>query len=178
MPKCKVCKTKFKPKYNTLEQVCSVKCAIAYAKEKERIKKAKNESDLKDGLEQKSISKYLLTTRTIVHKAIKHRDRGKPCISCGCSWNEDFQAGHGFKAETYKSLRFDFQNINGQCVKCNIRLEGNFDNYILNLPYRIGQEEFDKLKKRAELDKHFNKHWTITELDEIRKQAKELLKIN
>jgi len=125
--------------------------------------------------ETSGIVSRLKYTRTQVHKAVRLRDKFKPCISCGCQWKSNFQAGHCYAAGNYKSLRFDFFNINGQCEKCNLFEGGKETDYLLMLPARIGRIQFKKLNQRATKDKKFNKHWTNTELDEINKQAKAII---
>lgn len=123
----------------------------------------------------KGIATALKTTKTVVHKMVRLRDKGKPCISCGCQWNDGFEAGHCYPTK-FRSIRFWFYNINGQCFKCNNFEDGNQDNYLLNLPERIGQERFDELQRLAKEDRKFNKHWTKDELSEIRKEAKKKIK--
>jgi hypothetical protein len=128
----------------------------------------------KEHTEKKGIAGALLVTKTLVHAYIRERDKYKPCISCGCQWNNEFQAGHYYPAGSFETLRFDLRNINGQCQKCNLHLEGNFENYTLNLPNRIGKENFDELVKLAEIDKQFSKVWNLENLKEIRNQIKKL----
>lgn len=117
-----------------------------------------------------------LSTKMAVHKFVRERDKGKECISCGCEWNSDFQAGHFYAAGSFETLRFNLSNINGQCQKCNLFLNGNFDNYSLKLPNRIGLVNYNELIKLAEIDKQFVKVWTIEKLNEIKENIKELTK--
>jgi len=123
--------------------------------------------------ETKTLKASLINTRMQVHAYVRERDKGKPCVSCGCDWNNNFQAGHYYKAETFETLKFNLENINGQCQKCNLFLDGNFDNYGLNLPSRIGIDKFNELTKLAEVDKHFSKVWNVENLKEVRKLLKE-----
>jgi len=87
--------------------------------------------------------------KTLVHKAVRLRDQYKPCVSCGKSWNSEFQAGHYFKAELYNTIKLHFDNIHGQCVQCNIHEEGNLNEYALRLPNRIGEDKFKQLNELA-----------------------------
>ncbi len=48
-------------------------------------------------------------------------------------------AGHYFAKEFYKSVRFDVDNIHGQCVRCNKYLSGNLIPYRENLLIKIGE---------------------------------------
>jgi hypothetical protein len=131
----------------------------------------------KDYNEKKGISASLVNTKTVVHSYVRERDKFKPCISCGCNWNDEFEAGHHYSANSYLTLKFNLDNINGQCFFCNNKKEGNFDNYALNLPNRIGLERYNELVKLAGIDKQFSKIWNLDKLKEIRENIKILKKI-
>ena len=133
----------------------------------------KTEKELKDKTET---TRALNNTKTQVHTYVNKRDRYKPCISCGCQWNKQFEAGHLFSANNYRSIKFHLYNINGQCYECNHLKNGNEAAYLTNLPERIGQEATDELIQLANLDKQTNKHWTAIELKEIRNHVNKLTK--
>lgn len=134
------------------------------------------EKAIKDSKHKSKIQAHLVNTKEIVHEMIRLRDKGKPCISCGCQWNSDFQAGHCFAVNNYRSIRFNFDNISGQCEYCNLFLDGNVPEYILSLPNRIGVAKFDELKSLARRDKKFIKKWSRDELAEIREKARQIIK--
>jgi hypothetical protein len=134
------------------------------------------EKAYKEHKEKKGIAGALLVTKTLVHAYVRKRDQGKPCISCGCQWNDKFQAGHYYPGGSFETLKFNLDNINGQCEQCNLFKSGNFENYTLNLPKRIGSDRFDNLVKLAEIDKQFNKVWNLENLKEIRENIKKLNK--
>ena len=113
-----------------------------------------------------------INTRMQVHTAVRKRDIGMPCISCGANWDQSFQAGHFYKSETFTTLKYHLDNIHGQCQKCNLFMDGNFDNYSLRLPSRIGQERYNALVELASIDKHQQKVWTLESLKEVRKNLK------
>lgn len=71
----------------------------------------------------------------------------------------NFQAGHYFKSELFSTIRFHEWNINGQCEQCNMRKDGNVNNYALRLPDRIGQENFNELTRLASLEKKTDHKW-------------------
>lgn len=127
--------------------------------------------------ERKGLPHLLTNTKNAVHAYVKERDKDKPCISCGTPWSSNFHAGHFYKAELYSSLRFNFLNINSQCQQCNTRLEGNLNAYAINLPLRIGPENFKELERISVLDKHEKFKWEREVLIEIRKLAQKKLKI-
>lgn len=131
------------------------------------------EKAVKEKKERSALSAAHNTTKTIVHEYIRERDKGKPCISCGCNWKPNFQAGHYYSAGSFETLKYDVNNIHGQCEQCNLFNSGNFENYTLLLPYRIGKEAFEKLTHLASIDKQFSKVWDVEKLKSIREQIKE-----
>jgi hypothetical protein len=134
------------------------------------------EKAYKENKEKKGIAGALLVTKTLVHAYVRKRDKDKNCISCGCQWNDKFQAGHYYPGGSFETLKFHLDNINGQCEQCNLFKEGNFENYTLNLPERIGKERFDNLVRLAQIDKQFSKVWNLENLKEIRENIKKLNK--
>ena len=160
MKKCKVCRKEFKPTYSSVQMVCSPKCAIEYTKQKKKNKQVLDKAK-KERNDEKRLKTALKTTELAVHKYIRERDKGKPCISCGKPWQPTFQAGHLFSRKQYGGLKYHLDNIHGQCEYCNLRLEGNVTEYTLRLPDRIGSDRFDKLIKLARLEKKYVKKWTL-----------------
>lgn len=130
----------------------------------------------KEKSDKTSLGWLLINVRTICHDYIKLRDKYKPCISCGFPWNKNFQAGHFKKAELFSSLKFNEFNINGQCVGCNIRKDGNVQEYELRLPERIGIENFNEINKLAEIDHSLNHKWDREELIKIKKYYQNKIK--
>lgn len=126
----------------------------------------------KDHKETSALKLALANTKLKVHAFVRERDKGKPCASCLIEWSPAFQAGHFYKCETFNTLRFNLDNIHGQCVQCNIRKDGNHDYYAIHLPNRIGSERYNALVSLAEIDKHFEKFWDLEKLTEIRKRLK------
>lgn len=166
--KCVVCSKAFKP-FKTTQRVCSNLCAIKWAKDKQEAQE-KGLKNFKDGLNHsKTLKKLMESTTKKVHKYIRDRDKGKPCASCDAPWTPDFQAGHYFNKKQFNGIRFDLNNIHGQCPKCNLYEEGNYAEYSIRLRARIGEEEFGKLLARANKSKRFPHTWTIHELREIQK---------
>ena len=171
--RCKECSNLFVP-YNSLQIVCGVDCAIKYNKKKAKADKEKIDRLYQEKKERLSLATVLGYTKTRVHQYIRKRDEGKPCISCGASYKEDFDAGHFYPAGKFTALKFDLNNIHGQCIQCNRYKEGNFEMYSLSLPNRIGIQAYQNLVKRAETSIKHVKKWTRTELKQIQKHIKEL----
>ena len=126
----------------------------------------------RDRKENSSLGTLIKNTATICHKYIRLRDKYKPCISCLEPWNDTHQAGHYYKAELFSTIKLHELNINGQCVGCNIRKDGNESLYRVNLPQRIGEDKFKELNDLALLDKKLNHKWDRTTLEEIRNYYK------
>lgn len=68
---------------------------------------------------------------------IRLRDHGKRCVSC----NEFkvLQAGHYYAVKGYDSLRFNTDNIHGECAYCNGFNESHLIGYGKNIEKRIGR---------------------------------------
>jgi len=158
--------------YNSKEGKAKIERATFKATESSRsLKKA-----IKEKKETKGITAQLLYTKTIVHEMVRLRDKYKQCISCNQQWNDTFQAGHYYPAGNYKSIKFNFLNINGQCRKCNLMNDGSHEEYKVLLPGRIGKENFNIIEDLARQDKKSNKYWTIEELKNIQKEARKIIK--
>lgn len=161
---------------NTDEGRIEVKKAIINAT-KPRAEFEKVKKTYEEETKIKTLIKYAVT---VVHKKVRLRDKGLDCISCGCKWHDGFQAGHFHKAELYSNIRFNDLNINGQCVKCNIREDGNYIGYTTGLAERKGIEVVEYLQKKVDDYKINGFKWDIDELREIiarnRKEIKDLEK--
>ncbi len=173
--KCRNCQCKFEPK-NALQVVCGMKCAIEYNKTKKEKQAIKLKELEQNDKEEKKLKASIINTKVQVHEYVRLRDKGKNCISCNTQWNQNFQCGHHYKSETFITLRFNLDNLAGQCKRCNLFLEGNFDNYALNLPNRIGIDRYNELVRLASIDKQFDKVWNLENLKEIREEVKKLKK--
>lgn len=106
----------------------------------------------------------------VVNRYIRKRDEMKPCVSCDNGLVA--HAGHYIAQGSGGALRFNEENLNGQCIHCNVWKHGNLLEYRINLAIRIG------IKKVNWLEDHRKdmKKWTRTELLEIEEQYKEKLK--
>ena len=147
---------------------------------KAELKATKDRRGLEEAEEEhknrKGLTTLLKSVRTVCHKYIQLRDKGRPCISCDTQWKGDFHASHYYKSELYSTLRFDEYNINLSCVQCNIREEGNLSEYTERLPGRIGKDKFDELNRLAGLDKKINHKWDREELISLRNYFRNKIK--
>jgi len=170
---CKVCKEQFTPKRATTEIVCSFSCSLEWAKiqkekkQADKLKQVRKEvKELKEKLKTKK--DYEKELQTVVNKFIRLRDKDKPCISCDKPLLNKFDAGHFYPAGSYKNLRFNEDNIHGQCVACNQHRHGNLLEYRPRLIKRIGQERLDELDRLRTIPAHFM-------IDELKKMKSEYL---
>ena len=125
---------------------------------------------------KKSLSYLIQNTVNICHEYIRERDKNKPCISCGEPWHSGFHAGHFYKAELYSTLKFDENNINGQCQGCNNFNDGNESGYRVGLIKRYSKGYIDLLDSKALLEKKERFKWDRIKLLDIQKYYKQKLK--
>lgn len=144
MKRCKVCKQPFTPTYSSLQATCvKPKCLIEWGRMAER-KKAKREiRQMRENI--KSVSQYRRELQKIFNEFIRLRDRHQPCISCGKTLPAKYDAGHFYSVGSYPNLRFNEDNVHGQCVECNQHRHGNLLEYAPRLTERIGFERASKL---------------------------------
>ena len=155
MAKCKNCKSVFSPRFSSLERYCwNPECKTIEALQKlEKHKKTeasiqrKTQRTLKkEAIERlKTHSEWLQDLQKEVNRYVRKRDEGKPCISCSRILRGKYDAGHFFSVGSYPNLRFNLENIHGQCVHCNQHLHGNLIQYQINLEKRIGAEKMREL---------------------------------
>jgi len=144
--------------------------------DKERKRKESLNKAIAEKKRQESVKVLLRQVKQICHEYIRKRDEGKSCVACGAPWNEDFQAGHYFKAELYSELKFDERNIHGQCRKCNLHLEGNVQEYTFGIQERISYDDFVEINNIAKNSKKHSYKWDVQELKELKKYYRNKLK--
>ncbi|MEE8288973.1 MAG: recombination protein NinG [Nitrosomonadaceae bacterium] len=162
MPRCKICKVKFKSKY-FLQKACvrpdclakwakqdrEAKAEIKHKEDKRRLKD--NDKPLRDREAQKAFNAY-----------IRARDSDLPCISCGRFHTGQYHAGHYKSRGAHPELRFNELNCHKQCSACNNHLSGNIANYRPMLLIKIGAEKLDWIE-----GPHEPKKYTCAELKEV-----------
>lgn len=173
--KCKFCPTKFTPR-NSLQTVCSPKCAIQLAnqlsdRKQKRQEKAERAAWNKRKADVKPIKHWEDMTQRVVNDFIRERDRELPCISCGTWETVQWEAGHFRSRGAASHLRYHEDNISKQCHRCNVQLSGNQQQYRINLISKIG------LQRVIALESDNNPHrYTREELDSLRAKYRALLR--
>jgi hypothetical protein len=79
--------------------------------------------------------------------------KNKPCISCGVDLKTEavgggYDAGHFLSRGAKPHLRFNENNVFGQCKRCNRYLSGNVANMREGVRDRIGQQALDDTRIR------------------------------
>ena len=104
----------------------------------------------------------------VFHAFIRERDKERGCISCGSF--VEVQAGHYHSAGQNNHLRFNPDNVNGQCKRCNYFLRGAQAKYRMNLIEKIGRERVEKLDLlAADKSSHKTDRFFLIELLELYK---------
>lgn len=152
---CKVCDKQFL-RFRTTQSVCGPRCAAKVGKTQRAALKLAL-------INMRPRSRWLDDTQKAVNAYVRARDRYKPCISCRCPWEPMFQAGHYLSRGARPELRFDLDNIHGQCVRCNMHLHGNQAMFRLGLVERKGIELVERLE-----GPHVAQKWPIDELKTMR----------
>lgn len=168
--KCKQCGKPFIQSYSTLQVVCSVPCSIIWSSKKESEKRVKQMK--KDLITHKD---YVQILQKVFNTYIRKRDKDKPCISCGKPLTGKYDAGHFFPT-TKQALRFDEDNVHGQCVQCNQHKHGNIANYANFLPKRIGWDRFEDLYAKSNAEFKVSIDWLKEKIEYYKQLNKTLLK--
>ena len=174
MARCKECKDKFEPKY-FLQKFCMNKteCITAhvnYSKDVQSKKWKTKKKALKENL--KTHKDYLKELQTVFNTFIRVRDKDKGCISCGKPLIKKYDAGHFYSVGSSPELRFNENNVHGQCVYCNQHLHANIHAYTERLPLRIGEYTFKELKSLRGVSNKL----TIKELIDLKQVYKNKIK--
>jgi hypothetical protein len=140
--KCVQCKDKFTPQNNN-QICCSGFCAYEYVKKQTAKNWQKEKKELKEKLMSKS--DYLNILQKVFNTFIRMRDKDKNCISCDRKLIGKFDAGHFFSVGAYPNLRFNENNVHGQCVYCNRDKHGNVKEYDLRLQMLLSDTEYQML---------------------------------
>lgn len=150
----------------------SLTCACAWAEQeaakrqaaaarKAKREAAEHRAKLADS---KRLSHWLGLTERVVNHYILTRDVDEPCISCGATQSVLFQAGHYLSVGARPELRFNPNNINKQCHRCNVFLSGNQAAYRVGLVSKIGADGVECLE-----GPHATAKYTREALEELRK---------
>jgi len=160
--KCKNCLELFTPTQPMQSVCCPFPCAVEWAKKLQAKKKLTEDNKAKKEFNENDRKFLLELAQKTVNTFIRMRD-GKYCISCESSGEgRQYQAGHYKSQGGNSALRFDENNLNVQCVYCNMHQSGNLAKYRINLIKKIGIDAVIHLETTKN-----TKLWTVDELKEI-----------
>ena len=124
--------------------------------------------------DKKSIPQLIAIATEWCNRYVRLRDQNKPCVSCGQF--RTLQAGHFYSAGHYPALRFDLNNIHGQCHSCNLHLHGNLNEYRRRITGRISKDDLKLLDYTADLNKRQSFKWDRASLIDVIEECKRLVK--
>jgi len=94
------------------------------------------------------------------------------CISCEeLKPVNQMNAGHYYPKEPlqYRSVKFDLDNIHGQCVRCNKYLSANLIPYRANLLLKIGEQRLKQLEMKAGLNNFkYTRDFLIEQIEKLK----------
>ena len=133
------------------------------------LKKKKSSTGKKTGKSRLStLTRKLDEIFSLYIRARDSKDGHFRCISCGRILPyEQADCGHYF-SRTHKNTRWDEENANSECRKCNRYCSDHLEGYRIHLIEKIGQRNFDLLSVRA----HQIRKWSEFELEELIKYYK------
>ena len=136
---------------------------------------------------KKTTAKLKQDLQKLFNKFIRERDSDGirfTCISCGETKPVDqMNAGHFFAVGGYDGLRFDEDNVHGECAYCNCWNESHLIKYTINLQGKIGLKRFNELLERAQAYKRsgqvsflnrIESKWYRPDIEELIKHYKNL----
>ena len=154
--KCVTCKDLFPKESMIIANVgefCGKECQRDYGlKNIEKVLQKARDGALKAYKPQrKKVNKDDLRTRKratkeACHKYVRFRDIGKRCVSCGGELGEGYHCGHFLESGNNPRIRYDEDNLAGQCVSCNVFKGGASAEYRKELIRRIGIERVERLE--------------------------------
>jgi len=111
----------------------------------------------------------------LINAKVRRRDSVKGyfiCISCDeLKPANQMNAGHYYPKEPlqYRAVKFDFDNIHGQCVRCNKYLSANLIPYRANLLLKIGEQRLKQLEMKAGLNNFkYSRDFLIEQIEKLK----------
>lgn len=97
------------------------------------------------------------------------------CISCNQPKSLDkLEAGHYLSAGHNGIVRFNEDNVHGQCHRCNFHLHGNQSNYRIGLIKKIGNERVEMLESLSRMRHKWSREGLINVIVTYKEKSKEL----
>ncbi|WP_213279304.1 recombination protein NinG [Chryseobacterium indologenes] len=130
-------------------------------------------AEIRSKYKGKSIEALIETLQKLVNAKVRKRDSKDGyfiCISCDeLKPVNQMNSGHYFAKEFYKSVRFDLDNMHGQCVRCNKYLSANLIPYRSSLLLKIGEHRLRQLEQKAALKNFkFSRDFLIEQIEKYK----------
>ncbi len=126
----------------------------------------------------KSVPQLINIATTHFNAFIRQRDSKDGffvCISCNHTKPiSQLNAGHFYSAGQFPEVRFNEDNVHGQCIRCNMYLHGNLDNYRKGLERKLGNTRTIKLDDMVGIAKVTGFKWDRFSLIDIIEKYKNL----
>jgi hypothetical protein len=159
----------------SMQQACSVPCAIALTEKQKAQKAARANKEERKSLaarkaKLKTRQEWIAEARDVVNKVARLRDilAGHGCISCGARPNWRFggsvDAGHYRSVGSAPHMRFYLPNIHLQCKRCNRDLGSNTVEYRKGLIERIGINRVEEIESMQ-----WTAKWSVEYLQRLKK---------
>lgn len=145
---CAECGAKYMPR-NSLQKVCSAKCAYQHGK---RVDFNARTRQLRRQTREQDVSWWKKQAQIAVNSYVRERDKG-PCISCGDMIGKR-EAGHFRSIAAASQLRYNVLNIHVQCSQCNSSKSGNLLHYRSGLVRKIGPERVQALENDSRIRRY------------------------
>lgn len=173
MPRCKVCKIKFEPKFFNQKVCLNAECVLKHSKEVKAKEWAKRKKVKKIVLNVKKNKSYL---QDEINKLARKIDSyfEYDCVCCGKPFQGQIDGAHFHNVGGNENIRFNLHNIHAARGFCNKHDVGNHKaNYPTGLTERYGKEYFDMVNGLGLEYKYLG----LTEV-EVHEKLKVVRKIN
>ena len=111
------------------------------------------------------LPKLLKKVQVVFNTWIRNRDKDETCISCR---GKVAQAGHYISRGSSSHLRFNEDNVHGQCAGCNLFKSGNIVEFRFGIIKKIGFKRVHKIEEQ----RHDIKSWKRDELMKLLEKYK------
>ncbi len=162
-----------------MQVVCSTLCAIELAKEKDAIKRAKEErrqlNEMRADVYSKENKKLLQNEINKLSRMIDARFGFDTCIDCGRPYGKQTDAAHFHSKGANSSLRYNLDNLHSASSQCNQWSNVHLQGYEKGLSTRYG-DEYAKYVIVELPTKYKEIHLTAKDISEKLKLVRKLIR--
>ena len=169
--KCVSCGDEFEPRNIGNTTIRTKRCLACIGIQ--NLSKIKQDKVKKKKIKLMTTQDWLKIAQTHFNHYIRLRDKGNPCVSCGNEIKGVTHASHYLSSGGHSSTRFNEDNTNSCCFKCNVMLSSNAIEYRRRLIEKIGIERVEHIEKLSQE----HKRWELSEIQEIIRIYKEKVKL-